>query len=264
MAGAAGAASGGAHALPLGEQLLGVVLRHRRLHHLVHDGRQDPLVVTRPELAVQLGQLLLRVRLVRSVVGLGVALEDRAVQDSDADVDLLQVLRRRLRLDELWLRLDIEHGRLLEPGEDEVRAGRLGLRQDALRPGPSAEPLEQHAALAAVHVEDAVLLEDVQPEQPRRRLPRPRQRRLDHTHQQAGSAAGAELAADACSCRAVGQRSAPPELLQFLPGSGRVADAALGQGFASEWQGLGCATRGLGKRPEPEPLAFAEPAEGMT
>ena len=103
------------HLLAHRQQLVRVVLRDDGLEHLVADGRQHAVVEVLAELLENFGQLRL----------LG------AAQHAQRDVDHLQVLGARGRVDDARARPDLEHVRVLHAGNPEVRALARHLGQDA-------------------------------------------------------------------------------------------------------------------------------------
>ncbi|GIX65057.1 tyrosine-protein phosphatase Lar isoform X1 [Babesia caballi] len=119
------------HLVPLGQQRLGVVPGHHGLEHLVADRGQHTLVVVRPQLLVDPGQVL----------------RDGPVQQPEADGDHLEIPGARRRVDDLRLGPDVVDVRYLEPRQVEVAA--FALRAVAHAPG---EAVEHHGALSAVDV----------------------------------------------------------------------------------------------------------------
>mmetsp|Transcript_21524 Transcript_21524/g.61866 ORF Transcript_21524/g.61866 Transcript_21524/m.61866 type:complete len:216 (+) Transcript_21524:380-1027(+) len=126
------------HLLPLCQELLGVVLRHGGLHHLVGDGRKHPLVVV----------------LAEGLVDRRKALHGRLEEHADMDRHNLQVLGARRGLDELRPRPDVVHLRLHHPRNTKVGALATHLLLHAL------EHVQHDRTLAAIDVKHAQRRDD--------------------------------------------------------------------------------------------------------
>ncbi|EFA03930.1 hypothetical protein TcasGA2_TC014070 [Tribolium castaneum] len=110
------------------DELPGVELRHHGLEHLGGDGREDALFVVLPQDGVN----------ARELVG------DGAEQDTEGDVDVLQVLAAGDDRDVAGARPHVEDDGALHPGDEEVGAFANHLLLDA------GETVEDHGTVTTI------------------------------------------------------------------------------------------------------------------